>query len=91
MKDPAWTQPTDGTMHVNGLHHRSLLTATFTGTLAPKSMSGVIPILSEYAHRACAQNQTPTEVSSLQPVGRTQPRMAVNVAQHKIINVLKTL
>ena len=30
-------------------------------------------------------------VPSLQPTGSTQPRMAVNVAQHKIVNLLKTL
>ena len=29
-------------------------------------------------------------VSSLWPVGCVRPRMAVNVAQHKIINLLKT-
>ena len=30
-------------------------------------------------------------MSNLQPVGCMQPRMAVNMAQHKIINLLKTL
>ena len=30
-------------------------------------------------------------VSNLRPRGRTHPRMAMNAAQHKIINLLKTL
>ena len=30
-------------------------------------------------------------VSNLRPTGRMQPRMAVNVTQPKIINLLKTL
>ena len=30
-------------------------------------------------------------VSNLPPAGRTQPRMAVNAAQHKTVNLLKTL
>ena len=30
-------------------------------------------------------------LSILQPTGRMQPRMAVNAAQHKIVNLLKTL
>ena len=30
-------------------------------------------------------------VSNLWPAGRMQSRMAVNVAQHKIVNLLKTL
>ena len=30
-------------------------------------------------------------VSNLLPVGRTPPRMAMNAAQHKIVNLLKTL
>ena len=30
-------------------------------------------------------------VSNQRPAGRTQPRMAVNAAQHKIINLLETL
>ena len=29
-------------------------------------------------------------VSNLRPVGRMQPRMARNAAQHKIVNLLKT-
>ena len=31
------------------------------------------------------------EVSNLKPAGCMQPRVAVNAAQHKIINLLKTL
>ena len=30
-------------------------------------------------------------VSNLRPAGQVQPRMAVNAAQHKIVNLLKTL
>ena len=30
-------------------------------------------------------------VSNLRPMGCTQPRMAVNAAQHKTLNLLKTL
>ena len=31
-----------------------------------------------------------SRVSNLQPVGSMRPRMATNVAQHKILNLLKT-
>ena len=30
-------------------------------------------------------------VSNLQPMGHMHPRMAVNVAQHKVVNLLKGL
>ena len=34
-------------------------------------------------------NSIKAGVSNLRPVGHMQPRMAVNAAQHKIINYLK--
>ena len=39
--------------------------------------------------REVGQDRRPG-VSNLRPMGRMQPRMAVNVAQHKIVNLLKT-
>ena len=32
-----------------------------------------------------------SRVSNLQPMGHMRPKMAMNVAQHKIVNLLKTL
>ena len=37
------------------------------------------------------QQHSPYRVSNLRPMGCLQPRMAVNEAQHKIVNLLKTL
>ena len=37
------------------------------------------------------KEQPVAEASNLWPAGCLQPRMAVNAAQHKIINLLKTL
>ena len=31
------------------------------------------------------------ELSNVRPVGGMRPRLAINVAQHKIVNLLKTL
>ena len=41
------------------------------------------------SHKCKCEGKKPdSEVSNLQPVGHTQPRLAVNVAHHKIINSL---
>ena len=48
-------------------------------------------IISEAPLALCFWHFRTSGVSNLWPVGHMQPRMAVNAAQHKIINLLKTL
>ena len=50
-----------------------------------------IPLHNHYLVRESAELQCLTGVSNLRPTGRMQPRMPVNVAQQKIVNLLKTL
>ena len=45
----------------------------------------------EADHHRAEQSSLESGVSNLWPVGRMRPRIATNAAQHKIINLLKTI
>ena len=66
------------------------LRCCWQGTASSPSPEGLLGGLQLERRMSPERNQVFQEVSNLQPIGHMHPRIAVNVAQHKIVNLHKT-